>query len=76
MLEWVQCIFHKKHARTHDVELAFLHSVGSEGHVRVAKCQHTIFRARDGTSTNSTKSALGHVTANLCFCIWWDLWVI
>jgi hypothetical protein len=25
------------------------------------------------TDTIFTKSALGHVTPNLCFCIWWDL---
>jgi hypothetical protein len=26
-----------------------------------------------GTGTDSTKSALGHVPPNLCFCIRWDL---
>jgi hypothetical protein len=28
-----------------------------------------------GTNTDSTKNALGHITPNLCFCIWWDMWV-
>jgi hypothetical protein len=23
-----------------------------------------------------TKSALGHITSNLCFCIWWDMQVM
>jgi hypothetical protein len=31
MLRWARCCFHKKHTRTHYVELMFLHLVGSVG---------------------------------------------
>jgi hypothetical protein len=33
------------------------------------------FSYSGGLGANPTNSALGHVTQNLCFCIWWDLWV-
>jgi hypothetical protein len=33
MLGWDQCGFHKKRARTRDVELVLLHPVGSVSHV-------------------------------------------
>jgi hypothetical protein len=33
MLEWAQCSFHKKRARTSNAKLVFLHPMGSAGHV-------------------------------------------
>jgi hypothetical protein len=34
------------------------------------------FYISSGTSTDRVGSAAGHVTPNLCFCIWRDLWVM
>jgi hypothetical protein len=33
------------------------------------------FSCSGGSEAVSLKGVLGHVTPNLCFCIWWDLWV-
>jgi hypothetical protein len=32
------------------------------------------FSCSCGHGADCIKSALGHVTSNLCFYIWWDLW--
>jgi hypothetical protein len=72
MLEWDWCCFHKKRIRTIYVELVFLHPVGHVGHVvhsgasGVPTLWH-YFSCSCGTGTDSTRSALGHVTPNLCF---------
>jgi hypothetical protein len=34
------------------------------------------FSCSGGPGADSTKSALEHVTTNMCFCIRWDLWVM
>jgi hypothetical protein len=33
------------------------------------------FSCSGGPGTVSIKSAPGHITPNMCFCILWDLWV-
>jgi hypothetical protein len=78
MLGWAKCSFPKKRARTHYVELVFLHPVGSAGDVVhfTASGHETLthyFSCSCGTGTDMIKSTRGHVTPNLCFCIWWDL---
>jgi hypothetical protein len=39
LLGWVRCGFHKKCGRTHYVNLVFLHSVQSVGHVVHSGCE-------------------------------------
>jgi hypothetical protein len=80
MLGWDLNGFHKKHARTRYVERVFLHPLGSSVHVvdsGVSGCETSMhyFSCSGGTGTDSTKIEPGHVTPNLCFCIWWDLLV-
>jgi hypothetical protein len=41
--------------------------------VRGAKRLHNIFHVSGGTGTDSTTSARGDITPNLCFCMRWDL---
>jgi hypothetical protein len=70
--------FHKKCAGTRYTEFVFLHLVGSAGPVVYsgapgARNVNTLFSCSDGPGAVSTKSVLGHVTLNLCFCIHWDL---
>jgi hypothetical protein len=57
----------------------FLHPVGSADHVvhsyvYVARTIDTLFLCSSGPVVVSIKSAMGHDTLNLCFCIQWDLW--
>jgi hypothetical protein len=54
--------------------------VGSVGHVMhsgasEARKVDALFFMLSGTGVDLIKSALGHITLNLCFCIRWDLWV-
>jgi hypothetical protein len=77
---WDQYEFHKIHTRTRYVELVFLHPVGSAGHIVYSgvsghESLPHYFSCSGGTGTDSTKSASGHVTPNLCFCLRWDPWV-
>jgi hypothetical protein len=58
----------------------FLHLVGSDGHVVHSGASgkqnvNVLFFMLGGTDTDSIKSVSGHVTLNLCFCIWWDMQV-
>jgi hypothetical protein len=43
--------------------------------VCATKGRRPLFFMLGGTDSDSTKSAPGHVTPNLCFCIRWDMWV-
>jgi hypothetical protein len=69
--------FHKKHVGTCYATLVFFASSGIYGSRSAFRCvwgtkhRHTIFHSRLGTY--STKSVLGHVMLNLCFCIRCDL---
>jgi hypothetical protein len=78
MLGWAQCGFHKKRVRTHYAELLTLHLVGSTGHIvhfGALGLPHvdTLFLCSGGPDADSIKCALGHITSNMCCCIWWDL---
>jgi hypothetical protein len=64
----------KKRARTRYVDLVFLHRVGSTGHIIIPMCplretSMHYFSCSGGPSAVYIKSALGHDTLNLCFCI-------
>jgi hypothetical protein len=77
MLRWASCDFHKKRAGTSYSELVFLHLVGSAGHVvqsdvSAGKRSMHYFSYSCGTGMDFTKSAPGHVTPKLCFCILYD----
>jgi hypothetical protein len=77
MLGWDQCNFPKKRTGLNYTELVFLHLVGYAGHV-VHLGLETLthyFSSLGGTGMDMTKIMPGHVTPNLCFYIWWDLWV-
>jgi hypothetical protein len=68
--------FYKKCVRTRYAEHVFLHLVGLAGHVMHSGAfgpwtSTHYFSYSGGTGTDSTKSALGHVTPNLCLCITW-----
>jgi hypothetical protein len=56
----------------------FLHAAGSTGHILCsgapgAQNVDAIFSCTGGPGVDPRKSAMEHVTPNLCFCIWWDL---
>jgi hypothetical protein len=64
----------------HHVEHMFLHPVGCAGHVFLhpvgsSGCQMSThyFSCSVGTGSDSIKSSMGHIMANMCFCILWDL---
>jgi hypothetical protein len=70
-VRWDRYGFHKKRVRTRDAKIVFLHQLGSTGHVVHPMCpRHETsthyFSCSGGTGTDSTNSALGHVTLNLC----------
>jgi hypothetical protein len=65
----------KKRARTSYTELMFLHLVGSAGHIvqsylAVVQNVNALLFMLGGPGAVSIKSTPGHVTLNLCFCIW------
>jgi hypothetical protein len=70
--------FKKKCAEKCYAELVLLHPIGFVSHIVHsyafrARYIDTLFSCSGGTSIDFTKSALGHVMLNLCFCILWDL---
>jgi hypothetical protein len=81
MLRSAQCGIHKKRDGTHYTELLFLHLVAYVGHIvhsdapRDETWMH-YFSCSFGPGAVSIKSAPGHITSNLCFCIQWDLQVM
>jgi hypothetical protein len=80
MIGWGQGGFRRKRVGTRYVEVVLLHSVGFTGHVVDSSAfgpqkSTPYFSCSGGPSVISIRSAPGHVPLNLCFCIWWDLWV-
>jgi hypothetical protein len=69
MLGWARCGLHKKHAGECYAKLLFLHPVGSTGHIvhPVHDTSTHYFSCSGGPNAVSIKSALGHITLNLCF---------
>jgi hypothetical protein len=77
-LDWYG--FHKNHVTTRYAKRVFLRPVGSAGHVvhvgssGVRNIDAPIFTL-GWAGMDSTKSATGHVTPNLCFYMQLDQWV-
>jgi hypothetical protein len=75
MLAWAWYVFEKNRSGTHYTDLVFLNQVGYVGHVLCSvrpECEMSThyFSCSRGPVAVSTKSALGQVTLNFCFCIW------
>jgi hypothetical protein len=80
MLRWDRYEFDKKYVRTCYAKLVFLYPVGSAVLIVLSgasgvRSGNTQFLCSSGLYAVFLKSASGHVTSNLCFCIRWDLWV-
>jgi hypothetical protein len=78
MLRWERYGFQKKRVGTCYTELVFLHLgryLGGVVHSGASGVRNISARffCSGGSSALSIKSAGGHVTTNLCFCIRWDL---
>jgi hypothetical protein len=78
ILRWARGNFYKKRIEASYAKLVFLHLVGSVGNVvhSSASARETsmhYFACPGGPRVVSIKSALGHVTPNLCFYNRWFL---
>jgi hypothetical protein len=78
MLRLARWDFQKNRAGTRYAELVFLHPVGYAGYVVHSGASRAcnvdaLFVMLGQDWYDSTKSALGYVTPNMCFCILWDL---
>jgi hypothetical protein len=80
ILRWNRHEIHKKRVRTSYAKTEFLHPVGIVGHIVHKGASEfrnidALFSCLSGTNTDSTNSALGHITSNLCFFNRCNLWV-
>jgi hypothetical protein len=79
MFDWAQCGLHKKRIGICYSKLVVLHLVGSAAHVvhfaasgRETAMHYFLCSGEPGAFC--VESVLGHVMANLCFCVCWVLW--